>query len=274
MIHIATVHWNTARWIAPQGTYLRRHLKSDFRIYAWLNNIPDAPTGSFYFSTSEPIAPHAIKLNLLADIISASSAREDDILIFIDGDAFPIADLDALLSDKLAVSKMVAVQRFENNGDIQPHPCFCATTVGFWRRIKGDWKEGYQWKNKNSEGVTDVGGNLLKILNELEVPWTPLRRSNRIDLHPVFYGIYDHTIYHHGAGFRKGVSRAVMANLQLKPRNNLLAKLVPSYRRKLWKQNERAQAKALEQLVAKNDELSEHIFKKILADPQFYNEFM
>ena len=270
MIHIATIHWNTARWIAPQQACLRQHLKSDFRVYAWLNNIPEAPTDSFYYSCSEPVNPHAVKLNILADIISASTAREDDILIFIDGDAFPIGDIETLIHAKLAAGKMVAIQRLENNGDVQPHPCFCATTVGFWREIKGDWKEGYRWKNKNGEEVTDVGGNLLGKLTALGVKWVPLLRTNRINLHPLFFGIYEDAIYHHGAGFRKGECRVDMASVRSKPGNKLLAKLVPGYKRRM---RQKAQ-ETLDQMVAKNDELSEQVYEKILQDPNFYREFM
>ena len=63
-------------------------------------------------------------------------------------------------------SSLLAVKRLENNGDIQPHSLFCATTVGFWRQINGDWNYGYEWLNNQNRHVTDVGGNLLKILND------------------------------------------------------------------------------------------------------------
>lgn len=270
MIHIATIHWNTARWIAPQHAYLRQHVKSDFRVYAWLNNIPDARTDSFYYSCSEPVTPHAVKLNLLADIILASTHRQDDLLIFIDGDAFPIGDIETLIRNKLATTELVAVQRLENNGDVQPHPCFCATTVGFWRKIKGDWKDGYRWKNKNGQDVTDVGTNLLGQLNQLGIKWSPLLRSNRVNLHPLFFGIYADAVYHHGAGFRKGECRVDTVNLQPKPGDHLLAKLIPGYKRVLRR---KAEAK-VDEVVAKNDELSEQIYQKILQNPQFYRQFI
>ena len=267
MIHIATIHWNTERWIALQQAYLRRHLKSDFRVYAWLNNIPNAPTDSFYYANREPVDSHAVKLNILADIIHASSEREDDILIFLDGDAFPVGDIETLINEKLRTAKIVAVQRLENNGDLQPHPCFCATTVGFWREIKGDWKEGHRWKNKNGKGVTDVGGNLLKKLTEQGVEWFPLLRSNKIHVHPLFFGIYGDVIYHHGAGFRKGETRIDMANLQLKPSDKIFSKFIPGYGRRMRR-------KAFRKVTANNDTLSERVFKTVQEYPQFYTQFM
>lgn len=267
MIHIATVHWNTARWIDLQQSYLRQHLKSEFRIYAWLNNIPDAPADSFYYATREPVDSHALKLNLLADIICASSASADDILIFMDGDAFPVGNLETLIHAKLPAAKLVAVQRLENNRDLQPHPCFCATTVGFWREIKGDWKAGHCWKNVHGDEVTDVGGNLLKALDERGVKWVPLLRSNKRNPHPVFFGIYGDVIYHHGAGFRNAETRIDMTSLQFKTGDRVLAKIVPGFGRRIRR-------KAFKKVVAANDQLSEQVFETIRANPQFYTQFI
>jgi hypothetical protein len=267
VIHFATIHWNTDRWIAPQAAFLRRHLKSDFRVYGWLNNIPHASTDSFYYACSEPIGPHGIKLNLLADIIQASSTSPDDILIFMDGDAFPIADIETYVREKLQSRKLIAVQRLENNGDIQPHPCFCATTVGFWRDLKGDWKEGHRWKNENGEEITSVGGNLLKQLNDRHIDWLPILRSNKTNLHPLFFGIYGGLVYHHGAGFRKGECRVDREQLELKPGDKILSKLIPGYGRRMRR-------KASDKLLSKNEALSEQIYEKILADPQFHQQFM
>jgi hypothetical protein len=57
------------------------------------------------------------------------------------------------------------------------------------------------------EQVTDVGGNLLHRLRDLGVDWLPLLRTNTTNLHPLWYGVYDHRVYHHGAGFRNQVAR-------------------------------------------------------------------
>ena len=266
MIHIATVHWNTDRWIAPQNDFLRRHLKSEFRIYAWLNNIPGARTDSFHYSCSEAVGPHASKLNILADIIIAS-AKPEDVLIFLDGDAFPVADVETLIADHLKLRKVIAVQRLENNGDTQPHPCFCVTTPGFWKELKGDWNEGHRWKNKSGNDVTDVGGNLLKQLADRRVDWMPLLRSNKRDLHPVFFGVYADMIYHHGAGFRSEVSRSDDARVRLSLREKLISRISPGYG---WKRR----TEMLSQLAARNHELGERVFADIMVNPKFYEQFL
>jgi hypothetical protein len=267
MIHIATVHWNTAEWIAPQLKFLGQHLQSEFRVYAWLNNIPDAPRDLFHFSCVEPVRSHAMKLNILADVIQSSAASPDDILIFLDGDAFPIADLEAMVREKVAAHKLVAVQRLENNGDSQPHPCFCATTVGFWNSIQGDWNDGYEWKNSDGETVTDVGGNMLKKLLDRGIDWAPLLRSNKVNLHPLYFGIYGGVIYHHGAGFRKSMCRLDRTQIVLSSRDKILSKIVPFYRKM-------ARMRATRKIVAKNHAISEEVIARILKDPQFYRQFM
>jgi hypothetical protein len=267
MLHIATIQWKTARWISLQQAYLHQHLKSDYRVYAWLNDIPDTPNSSFYYSCSKPVGSHAVKLNILADVICHSSNRNDDILIFLDGDAFPIGDIESLLKQKLSTHKLVAIQRLENDGDVQPHPSFCATTVGFWRSIKGDWKSGYSWRNKYGKKVTDVGGNLLRKLKKNRIAWFPLLRSNKKNLHPVFFGIYGGVIYHHGAGFRKPYSRADKVGLQRMIRSKNLSKAVPEHERTMRR-------RILRSIVRKNQFLSEKVFTKIQNNPYFYNEFI
>lgn len=267
MIHIATVHWNTDKWIGVQQSYLRKHIKSPYRVYAWLNDVPSAPADAFFYTCSEPIVSHAVKLNILADIIYFSSNRDDDLLIFLDGDAFPIGDIEFLVNQKLGDYKLIAVQRLENNGDIQPHPCFCATTVGFWKSIKGDWKEGHRWKNKDDRWVTDIGGNLLKQLTESGNKWYPLVRSNKHNLHPVFFGAYGGVIYHHGAGFRRTLTRFDRENSKARFLDKLLFLAPPPYRRVL-------RQKQLDRVIAENSSLSEKVFKRIQEDPHFESEFI
>jgi hypothetical protein len=104
----------------------------------------------------------------------------------------------------------VAVQRAENLGDQQPHPCFCVTSVRTWRKLPGDWSMGHRWRTPDGRRWTDVGGNLLRALELTNTPWTPVHRTNPIRFDALMFAIYGESIYHHGAGFRRlgGASRA------------------------------------------------------------------
>src|SRR5437773_1378940 len=103
MIHIATVHWMTDRWIDVQLHYLEKNVDTPYRIYAGLSGAAMRHANRF-FSTFEAKAPtgqrqsvsrsHSESLKYLADEIRQAAAPED-VLLFLDGDAFPVAKLSA-----------------------------------------------------------------------------------------------------------------------------------------------------------------------------------
>lgn len=200
MLHIATVHHGSPRWIEIQVRQLRKHIAVPYQTWTSLQGID--PSYSRYFDhVIEQRGSHAGKLNHLATEI-LNVAAEDDLLMFLDGDAFPIADPMPLISDSLAKAPLVAVRRDENAGDPQPHPCFCATSVQAWRRLGGDWSTSFTWVNDVGERVTDVGANLLRKLELTGTSWVEVLRSNHRNIDPIFFGIYGDVVYHHGAGFR------------------------------------------------------------------------
>jgi hypothetical protein len=201
VINIATVHWQTDKWIEPQLHFLARSLDAPYRVFASLNGIDDAETWARFHFAADLEGTHASKLNQLASII-AKEAAPTDVLIFLDGDAFPIGPLTPWVEDTVRAYPLAAIRRDENLGDCQPHPSFCATTVGFWRDIEGDWQPGGTWVNSAGREVADTGGNLLIKLRDAGIEWLPLLRTNTYNPHPVWFGIYDHRIYHHGAGFQ------------------------------------------------------------------------
>jgi hypothetical protein len=158
-------------WIDIQLKYFARYLSDNpYRIHAFLNGIdPEKYCDRIHYINTEPIQPHITKLNLLADRICANGAPEDTIY-FIDGDAFPVGDIDSNVSAMLNTVPLVAIQRLESDGDPQPHPSFCATTVGFWREISGNWDQGPYWETNTGKKRTDTvrcsGKNLeTKTLN-------------------------------------------------------------------------------------------------------------
>jgi hypothetical protein len=201
MINIVTVHWQTAKWVDVQLGNIARNVDAPVRVFASLNGIADDEvTGRFHFAADLP-GSHPEKLNMLADLVASESAPSD-ILIFLDGDAFPVRPLVPWLEESLHSSPLVAIRRDENLGDPQPHPSFCATTVGFWRQIEGDWRPGEVWINSAGREVADTGGRLLAQMRTLGVEWVPLLRTNTYNPHAVWFGVYAHRIYHHGVGFQ------------------------------------------------------------------------
>jgi len=259
MLHIATVHFNSPRWIPIQARELRRHLQVPFRTWTSLQGI-DPSYGSYFDRVIEQGGPHADKLNHLAIEIGAE-ADDDDLLIFLDGDAFPIADPMPLIESGLRQAPLTAVQRAENGGDPQPHPCFCATRVGAWRSLPGDWTKGYIWRGKKGSARTDVGANLMRRLELTGTPWVPILRSNRKNPHPLFFGVYGDAIYHHGAGFRSPISRADTLGF-----TRIRYIDLPIVRPIAWRVGYLRRRARARMIARGNQKLSEEIFARIESD--------
>jgi hypothetical protein len=190
VLHIATVHFKSPRWIPIQTRELRRNMSIPYRMWISLEGI-DPSYGRQFHRAIEQQGMHAHKLNELASEI-ANEAEPDDLLMFLDGDAFPVVDPWPLIEEGLGKTPLLAVRRAENCDERQPHPCFCVIRVATWSELNGDW--------------TEAGMRVLRQLQRNDMDWTEVRRSNRQDLHPLFYAVYGNAIYHHGAGFRNPVS--------------------------------------------------------------------
>jgi len=197
VLHIATTHHISPRWIEIQTRHIRAHISVPYRTWASIQLI-DPSYGAHFDRIIEQNGPLAGKLNHLAVEI-LEEASDDDLLMFLDGDAFPIADPMPVVMEGLQAAPLVAVRRAENAGDPQPHPCFCVSSVATWRELAGDWSDGYPWSDERGRRVTDVGANLLRRLELSGTPWVQLLRSNPRRLDPLAFAIYGGVIYHHGA---------------------------------------------------------------------------
>lgn len=280
MINVMTVHWRSAKWIDVQLDYLQRHMGVPYRVWAVLNDIDEPGVGDRFHFVQDLQGSHAEKLNELARLVIAQS-DPSDVLLFLDGDAFPIAPLHPWIADVLGSYRLAAVRRDENLGDRQPHPCFCVTTAGFWQELGGDWRPGGTWLDSMGEERTDVGGRLLHLLEEAGTAWLPLVRTNTYNRHPVWFGVYDHRIYHHGAGFRNlRQSRAdVEPASTARPLATLtLGQLIRTLRRrprrlKRLRPGDIAQATRKTLTLRREASYEAALFARLADDPRFYREF-
>jgi hypothetical protein len=194
MINIATVHWKSRFFQEVQYEQTVKNLK-DFRIWAFVDKVPDEPGNKdgerYFFHKDSDQTNHLLKLDMLADLI-CEAARPEEVILFMDGDAWPVAPMNEFISESLRRYPVGGVVRVEN-GERYPHPCFTFTTVGYWR------KRRISWAGQNVNCV-------LKALDSKKEGWTKLERSGGLTDHPVFFSIYGGMVYHHGAGFRIPVS--------------------------------------------------------------------
>jgi hypothetical protein len=262
VLHVATVHYRSPRWVAIQTEHLRRHIRIPLQIWTSLEGIDDSFGASFDHVLVQRGA-HAAKLNHMAMEIAAD-ADDEDLLMFLDGDAFPVADPMPLIERGLAQAPLLAVRRAENFDEPQPHPCFCVTTVGTWRALPGDWTAGHTWTGPRGRPTSDVGGNLLRRLQLSGTPWVPVLRANRHNPDPLYFGVYGDAVYHHGAGFRTGELSPVHRAQAPRPlisgarQRSAPARLLNRARFRLWERRyERHQVRESERIyrrIAAGDE--------------------
>jgi len=204
MIHIATVHYKNASWIPIQLKYLRRHVHQPFMVHACCvgvggNELEDV--GKVYHTDfgKEGSVNHSLNLHYLIDRIR-EVAEPRDLIMFLDGDAFPISDIDPALR-MVDCRGMVAIRRDEGPSPWIPHPSFCLATMKYWDSIPGSWADA-NWVMPDRTIVNDTGSMLYKRMFNKRMNWHKLFRSNVLELHPLFFGLYGDMIYHHGAAFR------------------------------------------------------------------------
>lgn len=209
MIHIATIHWKTNFFKEVQYRFIKRNISS-FKIWAFSDKLPKEEidhkkdSEMYYFCEDGGEPDHRKKLDRLAKKI-LNEAKEDDVILFLDGDSWPVAPIDNLIRDTLEQFPMGAVIRIEN-GERHTHPCFTFTKVKFWSENNLSWKEGYIRDRK-------YGVNFIKhFLSDRKLNWKKFYRTKGITDHKVFFSIYGDVVYHHGAGFRDPVSGYCVKN--------------------------------------------------------------
>jgi hypothetical protein len=211
------VHHRDPSWIEIQARHLRAHLPVPYMTWTSLEGI-DPSYGAHFDRVIDQAGGHPGKLNNLAVEVASQAQDGGDLLMFLDGDAFPIADPMPLIRDGLSRAPLIAVRRAENGDDQQPHPCFCVTTVETWRTLPGDWSIAHKWTSPDGRRAADVGGNLLRVLELTDTPWVDILRTNPVGDDPLYFAIYGDTIYHHGSGFRPGGASRVVYDKRPKPR--------------------------------------------------------
>lgn len=208
MVHIITVHFKTDEWIDLQLMQISKHI-SDYKVWTFCDGFNILPhKHKFYFcknfkskSASKGASKnHMAKLNGLTQAVFCDTkTQDDDLLIWLDSDSFPINDINEYVTEKMSEYPLIAINRPENAGDVIPHPSFTCTTVSFWKKHKLNW-DGLP---SGEHGIVDPGGKLYMYLLNNGIEWYRLLRTGSLTDHPVWFTVYDELIYHHGAGSRE-----------------------------------------------------------------------
>jgi hypothetical protein len=292
MINVITVHWMSDKWVPAQLAYLKRNMNAPYRVVASLNGIDDPSIRRMFDHAEDVDGDHPEKLDILAGMV-LEGAAPTDVLIFLDGDAFPVQPLYPWLEAALEKHSLVAVQRRENCEDRRPHPSFCATTAKFWKESGASW--GVKpWTSSAGVEFSDAGGLLAATLRERGTDWLPLVRTNTNNPHPLWFAVYGHHVYHHGAGFRRRVSKVDEKNTRglaqvhsiwsdpslgqlgvaLKRRPTTILRTRPHHARTIVKAARRTVLQRFKRRFDANaDSESEQVFARVMSDERFYREF-
>jgi hypothetical protein len=285
VLHILTLHLGD-KWIDIQKRELARFISEPYKVYARLgdgvypkenwkykyNNQKAKVENSKYNDGTISYDKHKHKFDgaisgaqhwtysmgkLLDYVLENHEVKPTDKIMLIDSDAFPIAPISDFLDEKLKEYPFVSAQEPMHEWDrnplyLIPHPMFMLFEA---KHIIEDNLTDYLRdvvKDKNNNwwgGTTDW-------LTERGYDYYPLTRSNKIDLHPLYYAIYDEVIYHHWAGSRNMITRPDRIRVgQIGP------DIIPT----------EAQKKAVEDIAKENHEVSNQVFERIESEKDIDN---
>ena len=98
---------------------------------------------------------HWTKLNNLTNIVvNDDDTNDDDILIRLDCDAFPVADVNDFIESKLQEFEFFAIYRKEMNNSVIPHPSFQKKQSEIMEKINYHGRNSTRttWKRKHDTG--------------------------------------------------------------------------------------------------------------------------
>lgn len=232
-------HPDSPRWYKLQQDYLERTTKHiDLDTVCVLNkvknllpyrNIVNLNLDLKGKSTDNFGKQHALGLNQLLGYFRKHAAEYDRFLI-LDSDCFPFRE-NWMTRISLEMQRnghdMAAVVRFENLGHYI-HPCAVLLT----REALAHWWLDFSWeidRDLIGEPQKDAGARMF-----YRDKCLPLIRTNRVNVHPVWCGIYADCFYHHCAGSRWAGWRGnrIYYNKTAVPHN---ANSIAAWKRQLFK---------------------------------------
>jgi len=247
MLHILTIHFKD-KWVDIQKNQLKKHISEEYKVYTRLGENYDTHKHKFD-GAIEGKGHWTESMKLLLKFIE-KNANSDDKVLLLDSDAFPISSnisnfMDLALQKAPFVSCEEPEHEKDNTREI-PHPMFMLFKAK--HILDGDISK-YLSKIMDIDSSGTWWAGLLKWLSKNDYSYYPIKRSNKINLHPLYFGIYDNLIYHHWAGSRKMITR-------------------PDRRRA------KKSGESLDSIAEENHKMSAKVFKKIENELDTFIEYL
>lgn len=212
MVHIITINWTTDKWIDIQSDSFKNFISTPYKVYTKLGNMGDdifkKHNQKFHYCVPGKIGEKShvtVGMKLaLEEIKKQSNLDPEDIILIIDSDAFLINNLDILVK-KLDDYPFVSCQEPQHEIDPTreiPHPMF------FMFKFSSLSEQlEYYLTTIQDDGTGTWWGGLIKWMKNNNYKYYPVKRSNKTNLHPLYFGIYEDILYHHWAGSRNMITR-------------------------------------------------------------------
>ena len=210
MFHIITTFFGRDDWFTIQANHLKKYSSEPYTCYAALderlkslNVIREQYPNHIFGRVAE--GEHWEQVNAMTNSVVLEMMDDDDILVFLDCDAFPCdKEWQKTVRENLSTHDITAVVMRENYHmedrymDV-PHLCFFATTKKTWQENNLQWNivspitgESYHNPQMGMRDAIRAAGLTVKELN----------RTNEFNAHRVCFGVYGDIVYHHACGVR------------------------------------------------------------------------
>ena len=220
MIHILTLHFSTPNWLEIQKKYILKYTNPDeYRLWLGKCNV-DIPSDFVLPPNWEIIDldkaypkenknEHYLQAEWMYQNFLYNEMEEDDIIVFMDNDAFPCVTQEwtQILTDALSDNEAFMLAQYENRGIAQPdiyypYPdlCFFATTKKNKEENNLEWGLFEPYHENPGFGMSDR-------LRSAGCKVGTITRSNLFNFHNVMFGVYGNMIYHQSCGSRAIIGR-------------------------------------------------------------------
>lgn len=216
MIHIVTQHFGTDAWFQIQKEYIEKYTpdKNSYKVYllVYKTEVP----ASFILPSNYEIIDlnkvdsvfneHYSIVESCFDNFISQKVADDDIVVYLDSDAFPIDLWTIKVSKYLEDNHICAIYRYEDRGTEQPDKYYPYPHLCFFSFLK-KYRQKYGFRHEIPRGFPCPGFTICDVIRENSLKVKELIRTNKFNNHPTMFGIYDDMIYHQSSGSRSLIGR-------------------------------------------------------------------
>jgi len=280
MIHILTLHFGTPAWLDIQKKYILNYTDPE-KYKLWMGkynlDIPpdfDLPDNWELIDLDEKYPKekkneHYLQAEWMYESILRHEMEDDDVIIFMDNDAFPCVTQEwtKIVTEALEENQVFALLQFENRGIAQPdqyHPypdlCFFATTKKNKREFNLEWGLFEPFHQNPGFGMADR-------IRDANCTIGTIRRTNVFNFHNVMFGVYGNMIYHQACGSRAIIGRP-MATAKATPNTTrqCYTGIDLLHRRHLGDWNNESFEEKCADIIEVNTQIFDTVYNKIKED--------